>query len=1242
MFGQVYPGKHWSNRLKECSFSITHETYHQKKNACAFQALTCALSTSNPHSSGAGNAVLHLPLAAVNLAIGLPLCVHICSPLGRQGSLDLRLNLLSIGASWDVFPNTQYGCRQGGLNADHRRFQRRGKTLAVYRVDNPYSLQDVVQSTASLGLACLMLPDHVRPGIQMLSRFSVQAHALLIAHHWCKRKWSRQKDTALQHNDTSRSSEASYTLEPAHHVSCCLQVYPEVYPEASYTLEPAHHVSCCLQKEDKDCHEVQKASSLPMLSIKGRILQWATCLALQLSASSLLLVKGCEVWSYLHPTSHHMASALLALTAVMLDCRQLQRQAANGVISKGPQLEAAWRAVHKRSAKRVAKYLGDLPASPPLAPTVRVLKDISIRAGVASADGGALLSMLTSESLCCGGNLNRTSAAVSIQVGPKRRHQASPVVPCTTDVDAACVTTQLSTEITNVQRHSSVGYCEVVDNQDGGLDARNLRGAHYSSREPVLACGTNLSQESSLCSSHHTSPPGLEVSLSGTEGPSTCVTSRQIIQASSHTLPGKGGQALMSSQPDVRAPCLMSTPAHDCCTSCGSSNIDRLDGVVVPSPAVASLYCQGGADTGISLVQEGPLCTKGSHVTISAGQDKEGTERVNISGADSSFLVPASFSSQREHYVQCTAATSPQERVTATAPSSHANASSSGSSGVQKGQTAEDTHCSLAPFICQPVGSFLEAAITAGLPLYGRHDHSILTCDLGSQQQTEAMTLSGILILGMRALLLVLAFLPFLLIGIPLLFLSAYLIDQEEDVSSYKTSCRQRARVMAWNLLLFGCRTTGAAFIKWGQWAATRTDIFPPDFCDIMSTLHENSPVHSFEYTKRSVEAALGVDLATAFISFESKPLASASIAQVHRAMIQVQGSEKLLPVAVKVCHPHVQQRITLDFVLLKALAKAVSSTPLLRGLGLEDSVSQFSSTMTAQCDLRVEAAHLERFYNNFKGVESQVTTPRPLWASRGVLIETFEQGSSVSHFIKRRTPYNTEIVALGVDTYLSMLLKHNFVHTDLHPGNIMVRVVGSEEQVICHDILGSDAENDVRKGIAKNQSSAYAICLDTPASGVSSATGPGMYTRTQLVLLDFGLAEELTPRVRHHFISFLTAICAGHGARAARHLLQWGAKQRCCNPGAFQRDIVELFKKECDIFRDKGIDLDKVMKEVLRISREHEVTVDSSYASLVIGVCVIVGFATSLDPEVNIMDAAAPCLLLHALTGGVMGRLYS
>jgi hypothetical protein len=74
-----------------------------------------------------------------------------------------------------------------------------------------------------------------------------------------------------------------------------------------------------------------------------------------------------------------------------------------------------------------------------------------------------------------------------------------------------------------------------------------------------------------------------------------------------------------------------------------------------------------------------------------------------------------------------------------------------------------------------------------------------------------------------------------------------------------------------------------------------------------------------------------------------------------------------------------------------------------------------------------------------------------------------------------------------------------------------------------------------------------------------------------------------------------------------------------------------------CRVYR-----VPQVMKHSLQLARQHEVTVDSGYAALVIGCCVVVGFATALDPGVNLMDAATPTFLIHQLTGRQLGRLYS
>jgi aarF domain-containing kinase len=446
--------------------------------------------------------------------------------------------------------------------------------------------------------------------------------------------------------------------------------------------------------------------------------------------------------------------------------------------------------------------------------------------------------------------------------------------------------------------------------------------------------------------------------------------------------------------------------------------------------------------------------------------------------------------------------------------------------------------------------------------------------------------------LFIRGLYLMACFSPFMIFGLPLVLISLWIsslqVERQEVVSAF--------RRFAWRLLLFGCRSTGCATIKWAQWAATRGDLFDPDFCRIMSSLHEAAPTHTFAHTVRTVEAALQRPLNEAFMTFDPVPLASASIAQVHRATWRVSdGSQqdRTEEVIVKVRHPNVAEHIKMDFEIFKLLASFIAGLKVFKGLPIKESIAMFSSTMTAQTDFRVEAAHLERFYLNFSN--SSITTPKPLWASEAVLIETFEQGQSVAKFMGKPGRFNAEIVSLGVDCYLSMLLRDRFVHQDLHPGNIMARTPTCEGE------------------------------------------------HTELILLDFGLAEELTVQVQHQFVAFLSSICSGDGNAATDVLLSWTSlEQECPDPEALRRDMIALFEVECDRGpSSQGVDLDKVMKSILKLARKHEVTIDSSYAALVISVCVIVGFATSLDPQVNVIDAATSCILAWRLTGKIMGKLY-
>ena len=110
--------------------------------------------------------------------------------------------------------------------------------------------------------------------------------------------------------------------------------------------------------------------------------------------------------------------------------------------------------------------------------------------------------------------------------------------------------------------------------------------------------------------------------------------------------------------------------------------------------------------------------------------------------------------------------------------------------------------------------------------------------------------------------------------------------------------------VIWYKLLCNTIGTSGAAFIKWGQWSSTRPDMFPEELCVALSQLHSKAPVHGFDFTKNQIYTEFGETVTEMFESFSEKPIASGSIAQVYRARLD--GKD----VAVKVRHPNVVEQI--------------------------------------------------------------------------------------------------------------------------------------------------------------------------------------------------------------------------------------------------------------------------------------------------------------------------------------------
>ncbi|TKY66729.1 serine/threonine-protein kinase abkC [Spatholobus suberectus] len=237
----------------------------------------------------------------------------------------------------------------------------------------------------------------------------------------------------------------------------------------------------------------------------------------------------------------------------------------------------------------------------------------------------------------------------------------------------------------------------------------------------------------------------------------------------------------------------------------------------------------------------------------------------------------------------------------------------------------------------------------------------------------------------------------------------------------------------------------GPTFINWGQWAATRPDLFPRDLCGELAEFHTKAPSHKFNYSRKCIENAFGRKLSEIFENFE-EPVASGSIAQVHRATLKYKFlGQRIKPVvvAVKVRHPGVSEAIKRDFILINLVAKISSFFPNLKWLRLDESIQQFAVFMLSQVDLSREAAHLSCFIYNFRRWKD-VSFPMPLYplVHPSVLVETYEPGESVLQYVDRlegHEHFKSALAHIGTHALLKMLLVDNFIHADMHPGNILV-----------------------------------------------------------------------------------------------------------------------------------------------------------------------------------------------------------
>jgi ubiquinone biosynthesis protein len=234
----------------------------------------------------------------------------------------------------------------------------------------------------------------------------------------------------------------------------------------------------------------------------------------------------------------------------------------------------------------------------------------------------------------------------------------------------------------------------------------------------------------------------------------------------------------------------------------------------------------------------------------------------------------------------------------------------------------------------------------------------------------------------------------------------------------------------------------GPAFIKFGQVLSTRPDIVGEVLASSLGKLQDKLPEFSYIEAKKAIEKEFGKNIEVIFKQFDKKPIAAASIAQVHKAILYND-----IVVAVKILRPNIKKTIKQDIKLFYFFAKLLEKFVVKsRRLKPVQVVDIFAETITTELDLRFEAASADLMRENFL-YDDSVIIPKIEWEFTGENILTMDWVEAIPIYDKEK------LIAAGINlkdlaaklaiSFFNQAYRDGFFHADMHPGNLLVTKEG-------------------------------------------------------------------------------------------------------------------------------------------------------------------------------------------------------
>jgi ubiquinone biosynthesis protein len=370
----------------------------------------------------------------------------------------------------------------------------------------------------------------------------------------------------------------------------------------------------------------------------------------------------------------------------------------------------------------------------------------------------------------------------------------------------------------------------------------------------------------------------------------------------------------------------------------------------------------------------------------------------------------------------------------------------------------------------------------------------------------------------------------------------------------------------------------GPSFVKLGQIVSTRPDLVPAEIVDELKKLQDDVPPVDFAELRPLLERELGAPLEELFESLEEKPLASASIGQVHRARLR-QADGPTRDVVLKIQRPNIKDTIERDIDLLywmaRGIERAVPESKLYSPVRL---VGEFDRAITAELDFLLEADNAEKFARNFRGFEAGAVHFPAVYrqvSSRRVLTLEFLEGKKVFDAVAAGADAES-IARHALAIIIKQIFEDGFFHADPHPGNIIIQ--GPPE---------------------------------TPV----------------IAMIDLGLVGRLTPQLRDKTVDLMVAAASEDYRAIADALYAIGTPTKKIDRREFEAEVTVLADKYLGK-QLKDIELSGLVRDLVNGAVKYGLEVPSDFVLVGKALMTVEGIGKQIYPELDVFAEVQPYFL--------------